>query len=114
MTARSSSVSLPHFSLTLPPNCFQLPSMRFQSRLTLVVPRAQRIPMESTSTTVTQMPVANIFIEVLASRLLNMEAGAIVRRIADHSLQRHHLLGKAIGQWVAKLLKARACRRETI
>src|SRR5215212_1501511 len=30
MTARSSSVSLPHFSFTLPANCFQLPSTRSQ------------------------------------------------------------------------------------
>src|SRR5262245_30344775 len=31
MTSRSSSVSRPHFSLTLPLNCFQFPSNRFQS-----------------------------------------------------------------------------------
>src|ERR1700745_1898407 len=31
MTLRSSSVSLPHFSLTLPLTCFQFPSMRFES-----------------------------------------------------------------------------------
>lgn len=31
ITSRSSSVSLPHFSLTLPLNCFQFPSTRFQS-----------------------------------------------------------------------------------
>src|SRR6478672_7204516 len=31
MTLRSSSVSLPHFSLAAPLNCFQLPSTRFQS-----------------------------------------------------------------------------------
>src|SRR5262245_6974124 len=31
MTSRSSSVSRPHFSLTLPLTCFQLPSKRFQS-----------------------------------------------------------------------------------
>src|SRR5689334_4489828 len=31
MTSRSSSVSLPHFSLTLPFTCFQLPSTLFQS-----------------------------------------------------------------------------------
>src|SRR5260221_13899983 len=30
ITCRSSSVSLPHFSLTLPANCFQLPSTRSQ------------------------------------------------------------------------------------
>src|ERR1700758_2505184 len=31
MTSRSSSVSLPHCSFTLPLTCFQLPSTRFQS-----------------------------------------------------------------------------------
>src|SRR6266850_7912476 len=31
MTLRSSSVSLPHFSLAAPLNCFQLPSTLFQS-----------------------------------------------------------------------------------
>src|SRR5262245_58369354 len=31
IAVRSSSVSLPHFSFTLPFNCFQFPSTRFQS-----------------------------------------------------------------------------------
>src|SRR4029077_5049379 len=31
MVVRSSSVSLPHFSFTLPATCFQFPSTRFQS-----------------------------------------------------------------------------------
>src|SRR4029078_5432385 len=31
MAVRSSSVSLPHFSLTVPLTCFQFPSTRFQS-----------------------------------------------------------------------------------
>src|SRR5262245_19710150 len=31
MTSRSSSVNRPHFSLTRPLNCFQFPSIRFQS-----------------------------------------------------------------------------------
>src|ERR1700751_3153720 len=31
MTSRSSSVSLPHFSFTLPFTCFQFPSTLFQS-----------------------------------------------------------------------------------
>src|SRR4029078_6225636 len=37
MTLRSSSVSLPHFSLAAPLNCFQLPSTRFQSIFTSLV-----------------------------------------------------------------------------
>ena len=35
-TSRSSSVSWPHFSLTLPLTCFQLPSTRFQSMRNLL------------------------------------------------------------------------------
>src|ERR1044072_5323701 len=48
ITCRSSSVSLPHFSLTLPENCFQLPSTlsqfmcMFPSELVNVSPAGQR------------------------------------------------------------------------
>jgi hypothetical protein len=41
------------------------------------------------------------------------EAGAIARRIADHSLQREPSR-QSNSSIVAKLLKARACRSETI